>query len=81
MEHLAGAHFRRVRREDFTGVTVVPTAAPLVDFLDSTRALRGVDDAVFDAVLGHAAAEIASAIDRDGAFSFTNHIGLITAEG
>lgn len=77
MDALAREVFPTVERVEYFGRTVVPDPAPVIAFIDSTRHLNDSPD--FDAVLDRAAAIVTETVAREGAFTFTNHTGMIRA--
>lgn len=77
MHALAREAFPVVERVEYFGTTAVPDPAPVIAFIDSTRHLNGGPD--FDAVRDRAAEIVTETVEREGAFTFTNHIGVIRA--
>lgn len=80
MADLARCHFQSVTMVDFVGETVVPDSAPVVAWLESTRALRGVDDPTFDAIMDRATNYVDRQIVHTGGFRLTSHVGLVVAQ-
>ena len=79
MAELAEHHFGSVTLIDFVGETVVPEAEPVLAWLESTRPMRGVDDATFEAIMDRAGNYVDRQIVHTGGFRLTNHIGVIVA--
>lgn len=77
MDALAREAFPTVERVEYFGRTVVPDPEPVVAFIDSTRHLN--NNPAFDAVRDRAAEIVAETVAREGAFTFTNHTGMIRA--
>ncbi|CAM3126676.1 class I SAM-dependent methyltransferase [Stackebrandtia soli] len=80
MESLARRHFGPVSRVNLTARTVVPHTRPIIDYLESTRALSPLSDADFTAVITEATERLSDRIRRTGDFSFSNEVGLIITE-
>lgn len=76
--------FGAVEVQEFVRPTVVPTAAPVVAYVDSMRGFDedhlpvGLD---WDTFLGHVAARVEAEITRTGAWRMTNHVGVFTCRG
>lgn len=76
--------FGSVELQDFVRPTVVPTAAPVLAHVDSTR---GFDEEQLPAGLGwdtfllHVTARVEAEIARTGAWRMTNHVGVFTCRG
>lgn len=76
--------FGSVEVQDFVRRTVVPTAAPVVAYVDSMRAFAsdqlpaGLD---WDTFVVHVAARVEAEITRTGAWRMTNHVGVFTCRG
>ncbi|GLZ79000.1 hypothetical protein Afil01_38070 [Actinorhabdospora filicis] len=79
MGELAREAFPVVESVSYRARTVVPEAAPVIAFFDSTRALSGLGGN-FDAVLARASALIQERVATEGAFAFTNHTGMYRAQ-
>ncbi|MEV0644376.1 class I SAM-dependent methyltransferase [Phytomonospora sp. NPDC050363] len=77
MEKLAGEVFPTVERIEYFGRTVVPDPGPVIAFIDSTRHLNSAP--AFDAVRDRAAEIVTDIVAREGAFTFSNHLGMIRA--
>ncbi|HEY1176721.1 MAG TPA: class I SAM-dependent methyltransferase [Phytomonospora sp.] len=77
MDALAREVFPTVERVEYFARTVVPDPAPVIAFIDSTRHLNGHPE--FDAVRDRAAEIVTETVEREGAFTFTNHLGMIRA--
>ncbi|GIG64779.1 class I SAM-dependent methyltransferase [Phytomonospora endophytica] len=75
MDALAREVFPSVERVEYFGGTIVPDPAPVIAFIDSTRHLN--DHPEFDAVRDRAAEIVTETVAREGAFTFTNHLGVI----
>lgn len=78
MGALAHEVFPVVESVAYRARTVVPEAAPVVAFFDSTRALSSLGED-FDPVLARAAELIEARVAAEGAFTFTNHTGMFRA--
>jgi len=76
--------FGSVEVQDFVRPTVVPTAAPVVAYVDSMRGFdedqlpAGLD---WDTFLVHVAARVEAEIAHTGAWQMTNHVGVFTCRG
>lgn len=78
MDALARDVFPVVERTEYFGSTVVPDPAPVIAFIDSIRHLNANPE--FDACRDRAAEIITETVEREGAFTFTNHTGMIRAK-
>jgi SAM-dependent methyltransferase len=79
METLTAERFGSVTRIDLLGETVVPEPEPVLEWLDSTRGLRSLPAATFEAVLAAARRQLIAHLNTNGSFRIRNHIGLLIA--
>lgn len=77
MDALARDAFPVVERVEYFGQTVVPDAEPVIAFLGSVQNWTGNEE--FSACLERAGEIVRETVAREGAFTFTNHLGVIRA--
>ena len=71
--------FGQVERRDITGALVIPEAAPVLRYLDSTRATRAPvlpDQVTWEDLMAEAARIVDRTIAEQGAFRVTTHAGV-----